>query len=62
MLNIDKDLQLKDIEGKTLNEILQAFGKELLNTTAIDSQFILRSQRVGAKKVQLYKDEKLKCK
>lgn len=62
MLNIDKDLQLKDIEGKTLNEILQAFGKELLNTTAIDSQFILRNQRVGAKKVQLYKDEKLKCK
>lgn len=62
MLNVNKDLQLKDIEGKTLNEILQAFGKELLNTTAIDSQFILRNQRVGAKKVQLYKDEKLKCK
>lgn len=61
-LDFNRKLNIKDIEGKSLIEILQAVSNTILNTKSINSDFVYRSQRVAALKDYLIENERLMCK
>ena len=41
---------------------MQALGKNILNVRSIDSEFVMRTQRVAKMEDLLYKQQKLTCK
>lgn len=62
ILQLQKVPTLDKIQGKTLTEVMQSLGKAMFDVKSIDSEFMLRTQRVASMEDKLYKDQKLTCK
>lgn len=62
VLELDKAPKLTDIQGKTLTEVMQALGKQILNTNSISRDFVTRTQKVSKMEDSLYKNKQLTCK
>ena len=62
ILQLQKTPTLDKLQGKTLTEVMQSIGNAIFNTKSIDSEFMLRTQRVASMEDKLYKDQKLTCK
>lgn len=61
VLELDKAPKLSDIQGRTLTEIMQALGKNILDVGTINKDFVARTQQVAKMEDLLYKDKKLTC-
>lgn len=62
VLDLNQAPALTEIQGKSFGEIMQALGKNILNVRSIDSNFIMRTQKVAKMEDLLYKQQKLTCK
>lgn len=62
VLELDKAPTLADIQGKSITDIMKALGKAIVNTNAIDKNFVLRTQRVAKMEDLVRKNKTLTCK
>ena len=62
VLELKQAPALTEIQGKSFGEIMQALGKNILNVRSIDSNFVMRTQKVAKMEDLLYKQQKLTCK
>ena len=62
VLELKQAPALTEIQGKSFGEVMQALGKNILNVRSIDSEFVMRTQRVAKMEDLLYKQQKLTCK
>ena len=62
VLELDKAPSLADIQSKSITDIVKALGKSIINTNAIDKEFVLRTQRVAKMEDLVRKNKTLTCK
>jgi hypothetical protein len=61
VLELNKAPLLSDIQGKTLDDVMRALGRNILNVNSIDKDAVIRTQKVSKMEDLLYKQQKLKC-
>ena len=61
VLELDKAPLLSDVQGKTLTEVMQALGRNILNINSIDKDAIIRTQKVSTLEDMARKKKTLTC-